>query len=294
MGIKMDGKALADRIAVGLKQRCENLKSKNLIPSVDIYTTNDDPIANMYLRSKLNRCQEIGIETVVKNYVVKNCKEYDTCSIISSIAKSKNPVIIEEPIPPTIDKKMLCDVMISYKDLDGWSTYNRADLYSNVKPKFYPCTPKGIMRLLQEYNVEFEGKNALVIGRSDIVGHPIAWMLSQQGCTVTMAHSKTNESDLINYAISADIIVSAVGKSNIIDFQEFNDECFGMGKKILSDKVIVDVGMSFEDGILVGDFTEDFKSKTALWNSVRGCIGPMTTISLCENVLEFYERKVEY
>lgn len=288
MGIKMDGKALADKICIDLKQRCENLKSKNLIPTVDIYTTNDDPIANMYLRSKLKRCQEIGIETVVKN-----CNSYDNFGIIRSIAKSRNPLIIEEPIPSTIDKESLCDILVSRTDLDGWSTWNRAKLYCNMKPNFYPCTPKGIMRLLKEYNVEFEGKNALVIGRSDIVGHPIAWMLSQQGCTVTMAHSKTNESDLINYAISADIIVSAVGNPNIIDFQEFNDECFGLGEKILSDKVVIDVGMNFENGILVGDFTEEFKSKTALWNSVRGCIGPMTTISLCENVIEFYEREVE-
>lgn len=287
MGIKMDGKALADKIAVGLKQRCENLKSKNLIPTVNIYTTNDDPIANMYLRSKLKRCQEIGIETVVKN-----CNDYDNFGIIRSIAKSRNPLVIEEPIPPTIDKESLCDILVSRTDLDGWSTWNRAKLYCNMKPNFYPCTPKGIMHLLKEYNVEFEGRNALVIGRSNIVGQPIAWMLSQRGCTVTMAHSKTNESDLINYAISADIIVSAVGKPNIIDFQEFNDECFGIGEKILSDKVIIDVGMSFENGILVGDFTEEFKSKTALWNSVRGSIGPMTTISLCENVLEFYEREI--
>ena len=287
MGIKMDGKALADKIAVDLKQRCENLKSKSLIPSVDIYTANDDSIANMYLRSKLNRCQEIGIETVVKN-----CGEYDTLGIIRSISNSNNPVIIEEPIPAVIDKELLCGILISWRDLDGWSMWNKAKLYSNAEPNFYPCTPKGIMRLLKEYNVNFTGKNALVIGRSDIVGHPIAWMLSQNGCTVTMAHSGTNESDLINYAISADIIVSAVGKPNIIDFQEFNDECFGMGEKILSDKVIIDVGMNFEDGILVGDFTEEFKSKTALWNSVRGGIGPMTTISLCENVIEFYERKI--
>lgn len=288
MGTKMDGKALADKIAVDLKQRCENLKSKNLIPTVNIYTTNDDPIANMYLRSKLKRCQEIGIETVVKK-----CNNYDNVGIIRSIAKSRSPLIIEEPIPSTVDKESLCDILVSRTDLDGWSTWNRAKLYCNMKPNFYPCTPKGIMRLLKEYNVDFESKNALIIGRSDIVGHPIAWMLGQEGCTVTMAHSKTNESDLINYAISADIIVSAVGKPNIIDFQEFNDECFGMGEKILSDKVIVDVGMSFEDGILVGDFTEEFKSKTALWNSVRGCIGPMTTISFCENVIEFYEKEIE-
>lgn len=288
MGTKMDGKALADRIAIDLKQRCENLKSKNLIPSVDIYTADNDPIANMYLRSKLNRCQEIGIETIVKN-----CSEYDTLDIIRSISNSNNPVIIEEPIPSAIDKELLCGILISWRDLDGWSMWNKAKLYCNMKPNFYPCTPKGIMRLLKGYNVEFEGRNALVIGRSDIVGHPIAWMLSQQGCTVTMAHSKTNESALINYTISADIIVSAVGKPDIIDFQEFNDECFGMGEKILSDKVIIDVGMNFEDGILVGDFSEDFKSKAALWNSVRGGVGPMTTISLCENVIEFYERKVD-
>lgn len=288
MGIKMDGKTLADKIAVGLKQRCKNLKSKNLIPTVDIYTTNDNPITNMYLRSKLKRCQEIGIETVVKN-----CSEYDNLCIIKDIANSINPLIVEEPIPPAVDKRMLCYIIKSYRDLDGWSAWNRAELYSGMEPNFYPCTPKGIMRLLKEYNVKFEGRNALVIGRSNIVGRPMAMMLSQRGCTVTMAHSKTNESDLINYAISADIIVSAVGEPNIIDFQEFNDECFGMGEKILSDKVIIDVGMSLQDGILVGDFTEEFKSKTALWNSVRGSIGPMTTISFCENVLEFYEREVE-
>lgn len=287
MGIRMDGKALADRIAIDLKQRCENLKSKNLIPSVDIYTASDDSIANMYLRSKLNRCQEIGIETVVKN-----CSEYDTLGIIRSISNSNNPVIIEEPIPSAIDKELLCGILISWRDLDGWSMWNKAKLYSNAEPNFYPCTSKGIIRLLKEYNVDFKGKNALVIGRSDIVGHPIAWMLSQNGCTVTMAHSGTNESDLVNFAISADIIISAVGKPNIIDFNEFNNECFRMGEKLLSDKVIVDVGMNFEDGILVGDFSEDFKSKAALWNSVRGGIGPMTTISLCENVIEFYEREI--
>ena len=124
MGTKMDGKALADRIAIDLKQRCENLKSKNLIPSVDIYTADNDPIANMYLRSKLNRCQEIGIETVVKN-----CNEYDNYSIISSIAKSKNPMIIEEPIPFTIGKKMLCDTMTSCWDQLFISNFNDSDLY---------------------------------------------------------------------------------------------------------------------------------------------------------------------
>ena len=126
MGIKMDGKALADKIAVDLKQRCENLKSKSLIPSVDIYTANDDSIANMYLRSKLNRCQEIGIETVVKN-----CNEYDTLGIIRSISNSNNPVIIEEPIPSAIDKELLCGILISWRDLDGWSMWNKAKLYSN-------------------------------------------------------------------------------------------------------------------------------------------------------------------
>ena len=144
MGIKMDGKALADKIAVDLKQRCENLKSKSLIPSVDIYTANDDSIANMYLRSKLNRCQEIGIETVVKN-----CNEYDTLGIIRSISNSNNPVIIEEPSPSVIDKELLCGILISWRDLDGWSMWNKAKLYSNAEPNFYPCTPKGIMRLLK-------------------------------------------------------------------------------------------------------------------------------------------------
>ena len=175
MGTKMDGKALADKIAVNLKQRCENLKSKNLIPSVDIYTTDDDPIANMYLRSKLNRCQEIGIETIVKN-----CSEYDTLDIIRSISNSNNPVIIEEPIPSAIDKELLCGILISWRDLDGWSMWNKAKLYSNAEPNFYPCTPKGIMRLLKEYNVDFKGKNAACLlgdgWTCDVISHIVGFI----------------------------------------------------------------------------------------------------------------------
>lgn len=287
MGTKMDGKALADKICIDLKRRCEKLKTKYKIePTLNILTTETDPIANLYLHSKLKRCEEIGIKTVVKDY-----KDWDYYEFIMSLMGIE-PVIIEKPFYNKTTEDVAWH-LVPMIDVDCLSYDNIGRMYSDGSQRFTPCTPKGIMRLLKEYNVDFKGKNALVVGRSDTVGHPVAWLLEQAGCTVTLAHSGTNESWLTNFAVGADIIVSAVGKPDIISFQEFNDECFGMGEKMLSDKVIVDVGMNFQDGILVGDFTEDFKSKAALWNSVRKCIGPMTTISLCENVLEFYERKVD-
>lgn len=284
MGIKMDGKALADKICIDLKQRCEKLKTKyKFEPTLNILTTENDPIANMYLCSKLKRCEEIGIKTVVKDY-----KDWEYNEFLRAMYPL-DPTIVEKPFYNYAQTEV-ARALLSQVDVDCLTYDNMGRMYSDGSQRFTPCTPKGIMRLLKEYGVDFTDKNALVIGRSDTVGHPMAWLLEQAGCTVTLAHSGTNESWLTNFAVSADIIVSAVGKPDIISFQEFNNECFGMGEKILSDKVIVDVGMSFQDGIVVGDFTEDFKSKAALWNSVRGCIGPMTTISLCENVLEFYEK----
>lgn len=287
MGIKMDGKALADKICINLKQRCEKLKTEyKFEPTLNIFTAENDSIANLYLRSKLKRCEEIGIKTVVKDY-----KDLDYNEFLIAMYPL-NPTIVEKPFY-NFTQIEVARALLPQVDVDCLNYDNIGRMYSVGSQRFTPCTPKGIMRLLKEYGVDFKDKNALVIGRSDTVGHPMAWLLEQAGCTVTLAHSGTNESWLTNFAVSADIIVSAVGKLDIISFQEFNDECFGMGERILSDKVIVDVGMNFQDGILVGDFTEDFKSKAALWNSVRGCIGPMTTISLCENVLEFYEKQID-
>ena len=157
-------------------------------------------------------------------------------------------------------------------------------LATGEKPCHCPCTPSGVMRLLEEYNIPLEGKNALVIGRSNIVGRPMAMMLEHAGCTVTVAHSKTAKDSLIENFVSADIVVSAVGKRNVVSDVEF------LSSKRLKDKVLIDVGMNRdENGKLCGDFSEELKQKVAYYTPVPGGVGAMTVAMLMQNVIEYYE-----
>ena len=160
-------------------------------------------------------------------------------------------------------------------------------LATGEKPYHRPCTPSGVMRLLEEYNIPLEGKNALVIGRSNIVGRPMAMMLEHAGCTVTMAHSKTNKESLIDYFVYSNIVVSAVGKKDIIAYEDLKGN---FGLETLSEKILIDVGMNRdENGKLCGDFSEELKQKAAYYTPTPGGTGPMTVAMLMQNVIEFYE-----
>ena len=279
MGIKMDGKALADKICLDLKARCDVLKSRNINPILTIVTSGEDSASKVYVRNKVKRCEEIGIKADVRHYDKLNRIDID--DIVGFI---KAPIIVQEPITGHVTHGYVAGKLFALNDVDGFSRLNTALLATGTKPYHRPCTPFGVMRLLEEYNIPLEGKNALVIGRSNIVGRPMAMMLEHAGCTVTVAHSKTTKDSLIENFVSADIVVSAVGKRNVVSDAEF------LPSKRLKNKVLIDVGMNRdENGKLCGDFSEELKQKAAYYTPTPGGTGPMTVAMLMQNVIEYYE-----
>lgn len=289
MGIKMDGKALADKICLDLKVRCDKLKAHNFAPKLTIVTTGEDSASKVYVRNKVKRCEEIGIEVDVRHF--DYLTEQDFLDLHREI---DNPIIVQEPITGEVDHNFVAEYLNPVQDVDGFTDYNVARLATGGKPYNYPCTPNGVMALLHEYGVEIEGKNALVIGRSNIVGRPMAMMLEHEGATVTIAHSKTK--NLLGHIFNADIVVSATGhrmtniEQNVADVKKI----LGVSNP-MADKIIIDVGMNRdENGKLCGDFSEDFKAKFKFCTPDIGGTGPMTVIMLMTNTIKFYERELTF
>lgn len=283
MGVRMDGKALADRICLDLKERCDKLIELDVQPTLTIVTTGEDAASKVYVRNKVKRCEEIGIKADVRHY------DYMTkVDFLSLVSINKAPIIVQEPITGEIDHNYVAGILNPYQDVDGFTYLNVGKLATGGKPYNFPCTPNGAMALLDEYGIEIEGKNALVIGRSNIVGRPMAMMLEHEGATVTIAHSKTDNYTLFSKMATADIIVSAVGKHNFVDVSALERH-----PHMIKNKVIVDVGMNCdENGKLCGDFSEDFKAKFGFYTPTPGSTGPMTIAMLMVNVIRFYEREI--
>lgn len=285
MGIKMDGKALADKICLDLKARCDVLKSRNINPVLTIVTSGEDSASKVYVRNKVKRCEEIGIKADVRHY--DYLTEQDFLDLNREV---DNPIIVQEPITGEVDHDFVAEYLNPVQDVDGFADYNVSRLATGGKPYNYPCTPNGVMALLHEYGVEIEGKNALVIGRSNIVGRPMAMMLEHKGATVTIAHSKTDNYTLFSKMVTANIIVSAVGKHNFVNITPLDCDFY-----TIKNKVIVDVGMNRdENGKLCGDFSEDFKAKFGFYTPDIGGTGPMTVIMLMTNTIKFYERDLTF
>ena len=289
MGIKMDGKALADKICLDLKARCNVLKFHNINPVLTIVTSGEDSASKVYVRNKVKRCEEIGIKADVRHY--DYLTEQDFLDLNREV---DNPIIVQEPITGEVDHDFVAEYLNLVQDVDGFADYNVARLATGGKPYNYPCTPNGVMALLHEYGVEIEGKNALVIGRSNIVGRPMAMMLEHEGATVTIAHSKTK--NLLGHIFNADIVVSATGhrmtniEQNVADVKKI----LGVSNP-MADKIIVDVGMNRdENGKLCGDFSEEFKAKFGFYTPDIGGTGPMTVIMLMTNTIKFYERDLTF
>ena len=285
MGVRMDGKAFADRICLDLKERCNKLIELGIQPTLTIVTTGDDSASKVYVRNKVKRCEEIGIKADVRHY------DYLTKAEFSELHREiDNPIIVQEPITGEVDHEYIAEFLNPCQDVDGFTFTNVALLAIGNPPINYPCTPNGVMALLHEYGVEIEGKNALVVGRSNIVGRPMAMMLEHEGATVTIAHSKTK--NLLNHIFDADIVVSATGhrmtniEQNVADMKKI----LGISNQ-MADKIIIDVGMNRdENGKLCGDFSENFKVKFGFYTPDIGGTGPMTVAMLMKNVTNFYER----
>ena len=277
MTIILDGKKLRDKIFENLKQKLNNMSEK---PTLAVILVGDDPASQIYVRNKKKTAENLGINSIVINYP-SNISEKILLDKIQELNNDNKitAILVQLPLPKHIDKFKIIDAIAPEKDVDGLTPYNSGKLFSGEEPYVYPCTPKGILLLLDEYNIELAGKHVVVIGRSNLVGKPVAQMLLNRNATVTMCHSHTkNLSDITK---TADIIVSAVGK-NII------------GEKMLkSDCVVVDVGI-FKDinGKICGDVDFASASKIAAYISpVPGGVGPMTIASLMLNTVELADSK---
>ena len=272
MAIILDGKQLRDKIFESLKQKLNKMNKK---PTLAVVLVGENPASQIYVRNKKKTAEKLGINSISIEYPT-NISEKELLNKIDELNNDPNvtAILVQLPLPEHINKNKIIDAILPQKDVDGLTPYNLGKLFSGEEPYVYPCTPKGILLLLDEYGIELNGKNVVVIGRSNLVGKPVAQMLLKQNATVTMCHSHTK--NLSQITKTADIIVSAVGKKVI-------------GEKMLkSDCVIVDVGIfRDENGKISGDVDFENASKIAAYISpVPGGVGPMTIASLMLNTVE--------
>lgn len=277
MAVIIDGKKLRDKLLDELQKKVEKFEVK---PSLAVILVGENPASQIYVRNKKKMAEKVGINSQIFNFsqdisekeLLKKIKELNNDDSIDAI-------LVQLPLPEHISKENVINAIEPKKDVDGFTPYNVGKLFSGEKPIVYPCTPKGILLLLDAYGVNLDGKHAVVVGRSNIVGRPVAQMLLDRNATVTMCHSHTK--DLAQITKTADILVSAVGK-NIIK-----------GEMLKSDCVVIDVGI-FKDanGKTRGDVDFDSAFGIASFISpVPGGVGPMTIASLMLNTVELCEIK---
>lgn len=272
----LDGKKLRDKIFEDLKDKIDKMEKK---PTLAVILVGENPASQIYVRNKKKTAEKLGINSLSIEYPA-DISEKELVAKIEELNNDKNvtAILVQLPLPKHINKNKVIDAILPQKDVDGLTPYNLGKLFSGEKPYVYPCTPKGILLLLDEYNIELDGKNIVVIGRSNLVGKPVAQMLLNRNATVTMCHSHTK--NLSEITKTADIVVSAVGK-NVI------------GEKMLkSNCVVIDVGIfRDENGKISGDVDFENVSKvTAYISPVPGGVGPMTIASLMLNTVELAEK----
>ncbi|MBD3163881.1 bifunctional methylenetetrahydrofolate dehydrogenase/methenyltetrahydrofolate cyclohydrolase FolD [Candidatus Woesearchaeota archaeon] len=270
----LDGSALAQKIKRGIKEKVSKLEKK---PGLGVVLVGDDPASQAYVRGKEKDCSEVGI--ISKKIVLdRNAAETDVMKVVDELNQDNDidGFIVQLPLPEHISGHLVIDAILPNKDADGFSPINLGNMLigNNI---ILPATPKGIIRLLEEYNIELEGKHAVVIGRSNIVGKPISLLLQQKNATVTMCHSRTKK--LKKICREADIMIAAAGRAKMITRD-----------MVKHDAVVVDVGMNRdENGKLCGDV--DFgkvKNKASYITPVPGGVGPLTRAMLLENTLSCY------
>lgn len=272
MAIILDGKKLRDKIFEDLKAKLDKMAKK---PTLAVILVGENPASQIYVRNKKKTAEKLGINSISIEYP-SDITENELLQKIDELNNDENvtAILVQLPLPEHIDKNKVIDRILPQKDVDGLTPYNLGKLFSGEEPYVYPCTPKGILLLLDEYNIELEGRHVVVVGRSNLVGKPVAQLFLKRNATVTMCHSHTK--NLANITKTADIIVSAVGK-NVI------------GEKMLkSNCVVVDVGIfRDENGKISGDVDFENVSKVAAYISpVPGGVGPMTIASLMLNTVE--------
>lgn len=277
MATIIDGKTISENIINNLTSEVSRLEKK---PHLVVIQVGENPASNIYVGLKKKKAELIGIKSTVINYS-GSVSEQEIIKKIQNLNADKNVngILVQLPLPQHISEKEIIKNISPIKDVDGFTAENTGDLLNGLQPKAYPCTPKGVLRLLKEYNIQISGKHAVIVGRSNIVGKPLAIMLLNNNATVTICHSKTQ--NLQEITKQADILISAVGKKII-----FKD----MVKK---GAVVIDVGIfKDENNKTTGDVDfEEVKNIADYITPVPKGVGPMTIASLMENTLElFYQQ----
>ena len=272
----LDGKKLREKLLADLKQKIDGFQTK---PTLVVILVGENPASKIYVNNKKKTAEELGINSQVINYPA-DISEKELLSKIEELNNDRNvtAILVQLPLPEHISKENVINAIAPEKDVDGFTPYNFGKLFSGEEPTVYPCTPKGILLLLDEYGIELEGKHVVVIGRSNIVGRPLSQMLLNRNATVTVCHSRSNL-DIIK---TADVVISAVGK-NIIE-----------GEMLKLGSVVVDVGIfKDENGKTRGDVDFESASQIASYISpVPGGVGPMTITSLMLNTVELFEQNL--
>ncbi len=269
----IDGKKIAEKLRNELKKKVSKLKEK---PGLAVVLVGDNPASQVYVNMKEKKCKEIGFY-FKKILLPENTSEEKLLQVIDELNQDNkiHGMLVQLPLPEHIDKNLIIDAILPHKDADGFNPINMGNMLigNNI---IVPATPKGIIKLIESTGVKLEGKHAVVVGRSNIVGKPISILLQQKNCTVTMCHSKTKP--LAEYTKKADILVLAIGKARAITKD--------MVKK---GAIVIDVGTNKVYDKLVGDVDEEVKKVAGYITPVPGGVGPMTIACLLENTLECME-----
>lgn len=277
----IDGKALAAKMQAELKVKVDKLKEADNVPGLAVILVGEDPASQIYVRNKARQATAIGLNSSVVR-LPETVSEQELLDLIEQYNQSEqwHGILVQLPLPEHISEENVLLAIDSEKDVDGFHPMNMGRLWSG-NPLMIPSTPAGIMEMFREYNVELSGKRAVVIGRSNIVGKPMAQLLMMADATVTIAHSKTE--NLRELTKEADILVVAIGRDRMIKAED-----------VKKGAVVIDVGMNRdEDGKLHGDVDfDEVKDVASLITPVPGGVGPMTITMLMEQTVRAASRKM--
>ena len=275
MKILIDGKELAKKIRTNLKEECDKLKEKGVKPKLAVIMVGEDKASKVYVKNKSKACEEIGIE--YEEFLMPEDTKMET--LLEVIEKLNNRpdvhgILLQSPIPKHLDINNAFNTINYKKDVDGFNPVNVGKLVIG-QDSFISCTPYGIIKMLEEYNIEIEGKHAVIIGRSNIVGKPVAQCLLAKNATVTICHSRTQ--NIEEYTSKADILIAALGKPKFVK-----------ENMVKPGAVVIDVGINrTEEGKLVGDVDfENVEKKVKYITPVPGGVGPMTIAMLMNNLVK--------
>jgi methylenetetrahydrofolate dehydrogenase (NADP+)/methenyltetrahydrofolate cyclohydrolase len=275
----IDGNALSQQLRTQVAADTQALKAQGLTPGLAVVLVGDNPASQVYVRNKVKACHDAGLHSVLEKYDA-TMTEAELLARVEALNNdnSIHGILVQLPLPAHIDAQKVIEAISPAKDVDGFHIASAGALMTGM-PGFWPCTPYGCMKMLESIGYKLKGKHAVVIGRSNIVGKPMALMLLQQNATVTICHSATQ--DLKAQTLQADVIVAAVGKRNVLT-----------ADMVKPGAVVLDVGMNRNDeGKLCGDVDfEGVKQVASYITPVPGGVGPMTITMLLVNTLESAQR----